>query len=44
MLGETPTADQVTLSATRAVRTFLRAYGKKDGARPAQREKSTVEA
>jgi AcrR family transcriptional regulator len=48
MLGETPTEEEVRRSSTRAVHTFLRAYGRKPASAAAQseesRKKSTVDA
>jgi AcrR family transcriptional regulator len=48
MLGETPTEEEVRRSSTRAVHTFLRAYGRKPASAAAQseesRKKSTVHA
>src|SRR6185369_651287 len=44
MLGETPSEAEVRLSSTRAVRTFLRAYGRRPAATAPRREKSAIEA
>jgi AcrR family transcriptional regulator len=46
MLGETPTEEEVKRASTRAVRTFLRAYGRQPlpGANEESRKKSTVAA
>ena len=44
MLGETPGEHEVRRSSARAVRTFLRAYGRKPPADAADSQKSTAEA
>jgi AcrR family transcriptional regulator len=44
MLGETPGEAEVRLSSARAVRTFLRAYGRRTAATTPRREKSAIVA
>lgn len=44
MLGLTPSEDEVRLSSTRAVRTFLRAYGSQPEGRPASQAAATPDA
>ena len=44
MLGETPGEAEVRLSSARAMRTFLRAYGRRTAATTPRREKSAIVA